>query len=194
MDFNQFKQTVLKTRCTRRFAPCEIKEEDLLELVDLARNTSSAKNMQPLKYIVITDEKEKEEVYKPLTWAAHLTHWNQSESEKPSAYILVINDTSIDGFASIDSGVAIQTIMLGATAKGLSACTLASIDKEAYKKFFKLESYLEPLFIIALGKSNEEIKLVTPKNGDTNYYRDANDTHCVPKRPLEEIVIKSSRS
>jgi nitroreductase len=189
MDFNKFKNMVLDTRCTRRFKPCEITKEELLELVDLARNASSAKNMQPLKYIVITDEKEKEEVYKPLMWAAHLKEWDQSEDEKPSAYILVINDTSIEGFAPIDSGIAMQTIMLGATAKGLSACMLASIDKETYRKFFNLADNLEPMFIMAFGKRDEEIKLVTPKEGDTNYYRDTNDTHCVPKRPLEEIVL-----
>jgi len=189
MDFNQFKETVLQTRCTRRFSPCEISNKDLLELVELARNSSSAKNMQPLKYITITDEKIKEEVYKPLIWAAHLKQWNQSEDEKPSAYILVVNDTSIDGFAPIDSGIAMQSIMLGATAKGLSACMMASIDKEAYKELFQLKSHLEPMFIIAFGKSAEKIKLVTPKDGDTNYYRDENDTHCVPKRTLEEIIL-----
>jgi nitroreductase len=191
MNFNEFKNMILQTRCTRRFAPCEIKKKELLELIDLARNSSSAKNMQPLKYITITDEKEKNEVYKPLMWAGHLIEWNQSKSEKPSAYILVINDTSIDGFAPIDSGIAMQTIMLGATAKGLSGCMLASIDKVAYKKLFNLANHLEPMFIIALGKKNEDIQLVTPKDEDTNYYRDENDTHCVPKRPLEEIVLNA---
>ena len=189
MNFEQFKNTVLQTRCTRRFSPCEISNDDLLDLVELARNSSSAMNAQPLKYITITDEVVKEEVYKPLKWAAHLTEWDQSEKEKPSAYVLVVNDTSIEGFAPIDSGIAMQTIMLGATTKGLSACMMASIDKEAYKELFKLESQMEPMFIIAFGKGDENIKLVDPKNGDTNYYRDENDTHCVPKRTLEEIVL-----
>ena len=189
MNFEEFKNTVLQTRCTRRFAQCEISNDDLLDLVELARNSSSAMNAQPLKYITITDEAMKEEVYKPLKWASHLKEWDQSEAEKPSAYILVVNDTSIDGFAAIDSGIAMQTIMLGATTKDLSACMLASIDKEAYKELFKLEAHLEPMFIIAFGKGDEDIKLVTPKGGDTNYYRDDNDTHCVPKRTLEEIVL-----
>ena len=189
MNFEQFKNTVLKTRSTRRFTPCEITNDELLELVEPARNSSSAMNAQPLKYIIITDEAIKEEIYKPLKWAAHLTKWNQSASEKPSAYILLINDTSIKGFAPIDSGIAMQTIMLGATTKGLNACMMASIDKEAYKKLFNLESHLEPMFIIAFGKGDEEIRLVKPKDGDTNYYRDEKDTHCVPKRTLEEIVL-----
>ena len=68
------------------------------------RLTFSGKNMQPIKYIIVTDEYKKDEIYKPLIWAAHLKDWNQSEDEKPSAYILVINDTKIDTFGSCSAG------------------------------------------------------------------------------------------
>ena len=189
MNFQDFKNTIENTRCTRRFSQANITQNDLVELIEIARTVSSGKNMQPLKYIAITDEKIKDEVYKPLVWAAHLTQWNQAEEEKPSAYILLVNDTSIEGFSAIDSGIAMQTIMLGATAKGYAGCILASIDKIAYKKLFDLPTHLEPMFIIALGAKNEEIKIVDVQNGDTNYYRDTNDNHCVPKRSLDTILI-----
>ena len=189
-QFKDFKQTVSNTRCVRRFKQnITIPRHELIELINLARITSSGKNMQPLKYIAITDEKIKDEVYKPLVWAAHLQHWNQSESEKPSAYILILNDTRIEGFSAIDSGIAMQTIMLGATTKGYSGCMLASIDKVAYKKLFNLENHLEPMFIIALGVKDEEVKVVDIKHSDTNYYRDKDDTHCVPKRKLSAVLI-----
>jgi nitroreductase len=189
MGFSDFRNIVINTRCVRRFKKTNIEKKDLIALIDLARTTSSGKNMQPLKYIAIVDEEIKDEVYKPLVWAAHLSDWNQNEDEKPSGYILVLNDTSIEGFSAIDSGIAMQTIMLGATAKGLSACILASIDKVAYKKLFNLENYIEPMFIIAFGAKDEEIKVVDVQNGDINYYRDEYDCHCVPKRTLEEILI-----
>ena len=151
MNFKEFKHIVQNTRTTRRFKQNHyIANQDLIDLIDLARQTSSAKNMQPLKYIAITDEKIKDEIYKPLVWAAHLTQWHQKISEKPSAYILIINDTSIDGFAMIDCGISLQTIMLGATAKGYDSCPLMSIDKNAYKTLFKLDKNLEPMLIIAL--------------------------------------------
>jgi len=189
MNFDEFKQIVEDTRSTRRFkSDITIPKEELIELIDLARVTSSGKNMQPLKYIPIVDEHIKNEVYKPLVWAAHLKEWDQSESEKPSAYILVLNDTSIDGFSTIDSGIAMQTILLGATIKGYSGSILASIDKEAYKKLFNLSNHIEPMFIIALGKRDENIKIVEVKN-NTNYYRDNLDTHCVPKRSLNDIIL-----
>lgn len=188
-NFQDFKDIVQNTRTTRRFKQnVTIDKKELIELIDLTRTASSSKNMQPLKYIAITDEKIKDEIYKPLQWAAHLQDWNQSEDEKPSAYILMINDTSIDGFAMIDCGISLQTIMLGATAKGYDGCPLASIDKDAYKKLFNLPSNLEPMLIIALGIKDENITIVDAID-DTNYYRDEKQNHFVPKRKLEDILI-----
>jgi len=189
-NFQEFKNIVQNTRATRRFKKdVIIPRHELIELINLARVVSSAKNMQPLKYIAITDDNIKQEVYKPLKWAAHLTDWDQSEDEKPSAYILVLNDTRIDGFSAIDSGISMQTILLGATVKGYNGCILASIDKKAYKELFNLESHLEPMFIIALGVSNEEVKIVDIKHSKTDYYRDDKDAHCVPKRKLSAVLI-----
>jgi len=188
-NFNTFKEIVQNTRSTRRFKQnITIDKKELRELIDLVRTTSSSKNMQPLKYITITNEKIKEEVYKPLLWAAHLKEWDQSEDEKPSAYILIVNDTSVDGFAMIDLGIALQTIMLGLSAKGYDGCPLASIDKVAYKKLFNLEDHLEPMLIIAIGKSSENIELVDVEN-DTNYYRDEDGNHFVPKRELKDVLL-----
>jgi len=189
MNFNEFKKIATNTRCTRRFKKdVEISRSNLFALINLARQASSGKNMQPLKYIAITNSKIKDEVYKPLVWAAHLKDWNQKEDEKPSAYILILNDTRIDGFSAIDSGIAMQTIMLGATAKGYAGCMMASIDKDAYKKLFNLDDNLEPMFIIALGVRDEKIKL-TDAAGNINYFRDEDDTHCVPKRRLSAVLI-----
>ncbi len=191
-NFQDFKNIVQNTRCVRRFKQnITIDKSELIELIDLTRTISSSKNMQPLKYIAITDEKIKDEVYKPLQWAAHLATWNQKDSERPSAYILMINDKSIDGFADIDCGISLQTIMLGATSKGYDGCVLASIDKSAYKKLFNLAEHLEPMLIIALGIKDEEIELVDVDNS-TNYYRDNTSKHFVPKRKLSDILLDES--
>ncbi len=190
MNFEDIKNLVVQTRCTRRFkADYKVDTKDIKEIIDLARQISSAKNMQPLKYIIANDKKSFEIVHKPIKWASHLKEWNQSEDEKPSAYIVILNDTSIKGYAMVDLGSSIQTIMLALNAKGLSGCLLASIDKELYKKEFDLAENLEPMLAIAIGKGDEDIKIVDVKK-DTNYYRDENDTHCVPKRDLNDILVK----
>ena len=190
MNFKDFKHIVLNTRCTRRFkSDIKIDKSELEELVDVARQVSSAKNLQPLRYIIITDESIKHKVYKPLVWASNLPNWSPKDSEKPSAYILVLNDSSIDGFSEVDSGIAMQTIVLGAKTKGISSCIMASIDKEEYQKIFKLKKDIKPIFIIALGIADETVKLKDVKNNITNYYRDKNDNHIVPKRVFKDIVL-----
>ena len=192
MNFQSLNELVTATRCTRRFKPnIKISQKELKEIIDLTRTTSSAKNMQPLKYVIVTDEKLVDTLSKTAKWAAHLTTWNQSESEQPSAFIIMLNDTTIDGFAMIDAGISLQTIMLGARAKGYASCAMASIDKEICKKEFNLDKHLEPILGLAIGVQDETIHVVDVKENDTNYYRNDKDEHCVPKRALDEVLIGS---
>ncbi len=188
MKFEKLKKLIQKNRCTRRFKYKNIFIKDLEELVDLARVTSSAKNMQPLKYILITKKEFVEQLSQTALWATHLTNWTQNKEERPSAYIIMLNDKTIDGFAMFDAGVSFEAISLGAKTKGLSVCALASIDKELCKKLFTIPSNLEVLIGIAIGEAKESIKLVKVENNNTNYYRDDEDTHCVPKRDLQELI------
>ncbi len=190
MNFNDLEKLVQKSRSTRRFEDDYfISLEDLKQLIDLARVSSSAKNMQPLKYILVTKKELVLKLAQTSTWASHLKDWEQSDKERPSAFIIMLNDTSIDGFAMFDAGVSFEAISLGAKTKGLAVCPLASIDKNMCKQIFNIPSNLEILIGVAVGKSAENIKIVDIKNSDINYYRDEEDNHCVPKRKLKEIII-----
>lgn len=190
MEFENFKNLVEKSRCTRRFEKnIEIAISDIEELINVSRVTSSAKNMQPLKYIIVTQKEAVIKLAKTTKWATHLSDWTQSEDERPSAFIILLNDKNIDGFAMFDAGVAFEAISLGASSKGLNVCALASIDKEVCKELFEIPQNCEVMIGIALGKKAETIKIVEVEDNDTNYYRDEKDAHCVPKRALEEVVL-----
>ncbi|HCO11620.1 MAG TPA: hypothetical protein DIT19_00120 [Desulfonauticus sp.] len=56
-------ELVRATRSFRRFEPKDISLEELRELVNLARLTASAGNKQPLRYILVTDPKVREEIF-----------------------------------------------------------------------------------------------------------------------------------
>ena len=44
--------------------------------------------------------------------------------------------------------------------------------------------------VLALGKPKEEVRMVpVGEDGSTNYYRDENQVHYVPKRALEDILV-----
>ena len=190
MKFDEYKALLQCTRSTRRFkSDISINMHDLEEVVECTRYISSAKNMQPLKYIIVTKDEIVQNLAKGSKWATHLTTWNQSEKEQPSAFIIVLNDTKIEGYPQIDCGIALQTITTGLKLKGYASCPLASIDKSFCKEVFRLDNELEPILGIAVGLEDETVHVVQATSNDTSYYRDEEDSHCVPKRDLDTILI-----
>jgi len=186
------KGLILKNRSYRRFfqeKPSKL--EILRELIDLARLSPSASNLQPLKYILSNDPKKNDLIFPHLAWAGYLKDWpGPSEGERPSAYIIILGDTKISKSFGCDHGIAAQTILLGATEKGLGGCMIASIDEAGLRKALEIPNQYEILLVLALGKPKEKVKVekVGP-SGDIKYWRDKEGIHHVPKRSLQEIIL-----
>ena len=186
------RDSVLKNRSYRRFhEEVNITRETLKELVDLARLSASAMNAQPLKYILSCDSQKNSLIFPHLVWAAFLKTWpGPAEGERPSAYIVILGDTEISRFCHYDAGIAAQSMLLGATESGLGGCMIANIRKEDLRNSLDISERYEILLVLALGRPGE--KVVVEKvgsDGDTKYWRDSEDVHHVPKRPLDEIII-----
>lgn len=186
------KQLIEKTRTYRRFdEKHEIKTEMLVSLVDLARLSASGANRQPLKYILVTDPKERALVYPCLAWAGYLTTWEGPDpGERPTGYIIILGDKEISDSFGVDHGIAAQSIMLGASEAGLGGCIIASIKKEKLRAALNIPKDLEILLVLALGKPIEKVCIETIKNNDVKYWRDEARVHHVPKRTLDEIIIR----
>ena len=89
-----------------------------------------------------------------------------------------------------DHGIAAQSILLGATEKGLGGCMIGSIDREALRKALRIPDRYKILLILALGKPREKVVIETlGENGDIKYWRDEDNVHHIPKRPLDEIIL-----
>ena len=91
------KDLVYKCRSYRRFYEnIRISEEELKDLVDLARMTASTANSQALKYHLVTRPEECAAVFGTLGWAGALPDWDgPEEGERPSAYIIVLCDNTL---------------------------------------------------------------------------------------------------
>lgn len=187
-----FKDLVLKNRSYRRFYEDEaISMETLRELVDLARQTASATNRQPLKYLLSCDRTTNAAIFSTLAWAGYLTDWpGPAEGERPSAYIVVLGDKEISGSFGIDHGIAMQTILLGATERGLGGCMLGAIKRELLRDLLEIPVRYEILNVVALGTPKETVVLEeVGADGDIRYWRDERQVHHVPKRRLAEIIV-----
>ena len=185
------RDLVLKNRSYRRFHEDVSIDLNLLrELVDLARLSASGGNKQPLKYVLSCEADRNASIFQYLAWASYLKDWpGPSEGERPSAYILILGDTTISKSFGCDHGIAAQSILLGATEKSLGGCILASIKKDELRQALGIPSRYEILLVLALGKPKEEVTLEDVKpDGDIKYWRDSKDIHHVPKRRLDDII------
>lgn len=186
------KDLVLKTRSYRRFNQnVQVDRETLVELIDLARQTASGSNAQPLKYYLSCSSEQNALIFSCLKWAAYLTDWEgPEEGEKPAAYIVILGDKNIRQTAGYDPGIAAQTIMLGASEKGLGGCIIASIQRDQLRQNLDIPEHLDFLLVLALGKPNETVVIETVSpDGKIEYWRDEQGIHHVPKRTLEELII-----
>ena len=187
------KDLVLKNRSFRRFhqeAPIAL--GTLRELVDLARLSPSASNLQPLKYYLCCDRETNALVFPTLKWAGYLTGWGgPAEGERPSAYVIVLGDTMLAKSFGVDEGIAMQNLLLGAAELGLGGCILGSVNRAVLRQALDIPERYEILHVVALGLPSETIVLeeVGPE-GDIKYWRDAASVHHVPKRSLDDVILE----
>jgi nitroreductase len=188
----KFKDIVFRTRSYRRFdQSSRIDQGTLEELVDLARLSASGANRQPLKYLIFNTPEDCARIFPSLVWAAYLNDWNgPEEGEKPSGYIIILGDKTIAEGFGVDHGIAAQSIMLGATEAGFGGCMIASIRREQLRNELHIPERFEILLVLALGKPVENIIIDRIKDGDVKYWRDDNKNHHVPKRSLDDLILK----
>jgi nitroreductase len=186
---------IKKNRSCRRFYQDHIvTSETLKQLVDLARLSPSAANLQPLRYILCTTPEKNAQVFSCLGWAAYLKDWpGPKQGERPAGYVIMLGDSETSNpYIGYDCGIAGQSILLGAREKGLAGCMFGAINRQQLSKILNIDGQLKILLVIAIGKPKEQI-VIEPVGPDNNirYWRDNQGVHHVPKRNLSDIVIDS---
>lgn len=186
------EELIRKNRSYRRFHELEkITADQLIKWISVSRYCSSGKNMQPLKYIGITKPETASAIFPHLAWAGYLPEWNgPGDGERPVAYIAVLHDKSISEKYYCDDGIAMQSILLGATEDGYGGCIIGSFNRVKLSNLLKLPENIEILWIIALGKPAEKVVVEDLSDGHVKYWRDENNVHHVPKRKAEELIIR----
>jgi nitroreductase len=187
-----FKDLVMRNRSYRRFYEAEAVSMDTLrDLVDLARHSAAAANLQPLKYFLAGDPEQNARIFPHLAWAGYLKDWKgPGPGERPAAYIIILGDTTIAKDFGCDHGIAAQTILLGAVEKGLGGCMIGSVQRVELRESLKIPEIYKILLVLAIGRPKERV-VIDPvgEDGDIRYWRDGEGVHHVPKRALEKIIL-----
>ena len=182
---------VKKNRSYRRFdASKQIEKETLNELVNLARFSASAANLQNLRFYLSATSETNDVIFSNLKWAGYLTEWDgPEENEQPTGYIIILSDKDKPMGVKWNTGIAAQTILLGAVEKGLGGCMFGAVNKENLIKKLQISDHYEIELVIALGVPVEDVVIEEVIDNNIKYWRDESNVHHVPKKKLNDLII-----
>ena len=187
-----FSRVVRACRSYRRFDEgAGMSRETLVDLVDIARQTASGANRMPLRFRVVSLDEERAAVFVHLKWAGALKDWDgPAPGERPTGYI-VICDAGGGATTAVDEGIAAQTIALAAASAGYGACMLHAFNKAEVARALDLPRDVVPLMVVALGRPGETVVMedAVADAASTDYWRDEQGVHHVPKRTLEQVLL-----
>jgi len=182
---------ILRNRSYRRFDQSVVVPMILLRgMVEAARLSASARNAQPLRYLLFNDPSDCDRIFPALAWAGYLKEWpGPGEGERPAAYIVQLVDLDLTDDWWCDDGIAIQSMLLTAVEQGYGGCIIGSVQREKLKSVLNIPGRYKILQVLALGKPAEKVVIEEMKGGDIKYWRDETGVHHVPKRALDELIL-----
>jgi nitroreductase len=181
---------VTLNRSYRRFYEDTPLGMDMLKwLVHLCRISPSAANQQALKFILSSDP-----VKNAIIYPCFRIDNNPPEGERPSDYIILLEDRDIRMAMPADYGIAAQTIHLGAVERGFGGCMIGAIDRDALRKALAIPERYTILMLCALGKPIELGQIIEDQveGGPIRQWWDDDRVRHVPKRPVDELIVDFS--
>ena len=122
----------------------------------------------------------------------YLPDYTISESEKPTAYIVLLRDETIKKSCDYDVGAASTMIMVAATDAGLATCAIGNFHAGNLSSLLHLPETLKPELVIALGYPAQKSHVV-PMADSIRYTQDAQGNFLVPKWNTDEVLVFSDR-
>lgn len=152
---------IFSRRSIRKFLNKEIKKEDIIKILEAGRHAPSSGNLQNWRFIVVKNEKIKNEIFKASL--------NQDVVKKANVLIIVCSDDNaimpygMRGFKlySIQNvAAAIENMLLAANALGIGSCWVGAFDEDKIKEILKIPENISVHAIICLGYPAENPKSV----------------------------------
>lgn len=139
----------LKTRrSVRQFKDKEVEDEKIREMIDTARLAPSGKNVQPVEYIVVKEEKGRERL-------ADLASHGSFIADAPLCIIACSKKCSHD---IEDGSAATENILLAARAQGLASCWVAGYKRDynkSIKDYLGIPDDYRVISLLAIGYSDK---------------------------------------
>jgi nitroreductase len=185
----KISDAIKQKRTIRLFKQDKIPYKIIEECVDCARLSSSARNAQPLEYIIVDDNSVLKRLLPFIRFGGFISEDKKAKTGyEPTALIVIIVKKGFEQYSSYDVGIAAQNISLAAFENKIGTCMMGAIDRDQIKKELGVpEEYLVDL-VISLGYPAEEP--VMKESDDLNYER-KDGIFYVYKKRLESVLHRN---
>ncbi len=135
-------------RSIRKYKPNSIPAEKLKKIFETARLAPSSGNRQPWRFVVVHKEKRK----RALAEVAK----NQSFLMDAAVIVAAIGDpTASERWHEKDVMIAVEHMVLAASALGYGTCWIGAFDEEKVKSLLKIPSDHRAVALLPIGVPNE---------------------------------------
>jgi nitroreductase len=133
-------KAIVSKRDTRSFSDQPVSEASLHRILQAGRMAGSAKNRQPVRFIVVSERSRKEELAK----CGDFSSWIP-EAAVNIALVMP------EGEREFDAGRAAQNLMVAANAEGLASCPVTMHHRECAAEVLGLPAEYRVHIVVALG-------------------------------------------
>ena len=139
----EFYDAVKARKSVRAYDSKPVPDDALARILEAARLSPSAKNLQPWHFVVVRDP-EKRKVLAEGMWAKFL-------KEAPIVIAGCGNRKKSPHWSTVDTAIALQTLVLAATAEGLGTCWVGSFQEEKVRAVLKVPEEYDVVCLVAMG-------------------------------------------
>ncbi len=145
----EFYEVINKRRSIRAYKKDPVEDSKLSRILNAARLAPTAANRQPYSLIVVKDEETKQKLKN-----AYSQEWFFTAPVIVCACALPDdawkrNDGK--GYVDVDVAIAMDHLILAASAEGLGTCWIAAFKPEVVREVLNIPDNMEPLVLTPLG-------------------------------------------
>jgi len=145
--------TIRQRKSLRSYASTPVSEEVLVRILEAARLAPSAVNFQPWHFVVVEDQRKR-------TRIAGGCKYGKFIAESPVVIVGCGNKKVSPKWHIVDTTIALEHLVLAATALELGTCWIGSFDSGDLREMLTLPQEYEIVALVALGYPREKTKPV----------------------------------
>jgi nitroreductase len=144
-------EALQKRKSSRSYESKPVPKKTLEKLLEAARLSPSAKNIQPWHFIVVTDI-EKRKAFSSGIYAKFL-------KGVPAVIVLCGDEKASPEWYVVDVALAGENMVLAATAEGLCTCWVGSFDETKIKALLGIPESLRVVALLAVGYAKDKTSI-----------------------------------